>query len=247
MKLLEIPAENRAAAPCRAPSLPPCWGAVGVCRSQFHLVTSKAVSQKASLCPRYKIAVHFHPESFDGAAVGCRIQYLSPSLLFSKTFGFPSLSPAQPRAGQMEGCSRQLPLCSSSWVQQDLAFNYKVLFPTSAWLLTPSLPGTCTTGGNAEKTPTQGSLGKHAWCCIAEGLLAEMRPHLPSSHFSFCLLFQATSFVQQLGFLWAQLFPSRSHPLPQNTQFQCLAAVSLTGPLHSNKSRSVCLVIKVKG
>lgn len=41
--------------------------------------------------------------------------------------------------------------CSSSWVQ-DLHFNYKVLFPTSAWLLTPSLPGTCTSGGNTVKT-----------------------------------------------------------------------------------------------
>ena len=144
------------------PFLPPCQGAVGICCSQFHLVTSKAVPQKAPLRPHYKIAVHFHTESFDGATVGHHIQHLSPSLLFSRTFGFPS-----PRAGWMEGCSRHVPPCSSSWVQWDLAFNYKMSFPTSAWLLTPSLPGICTTSENAVKTFAWGPW--RTWCCIAEG------------------------------------------------------------------------------
>lgn len=58
--------------------------------------------------------------------------------------------------------------CSSSWVQ-DLHFNYKVLFPTSAWLLTPSLQGTCTTDGNTVKTvflmsSIWGPWGGCIWC-----------------------------------------------------------------------------------
>lgn len=84
-------------------SLPPCWGTMCL-PSWVHLVTSKAVPQKAPLCPRDKTAAHFHPESFDRAAVSRSIR-----CFVSIAFGFPSRSMAWPRAGWMEGWSRQLP------------------------------------------------------------------------------------------------------------------------------------------
>lgn len=140
-----------------------------------------------------------------------------------------------------------VPLCSSSWLQQDLAFNYKVLFSHLCLIINPFFAWHMPHWWEHCKNAYLGSLGRCAWCCRVEGSLAETRPHLPSSCFPFCPLFGATGFVQKLGFLWAQLFPSCSHPLPWGAQFQCLAAVSLTGPLHGNNSGSVCLVIKVKG
>lgn len=106
-KCLEIPAETQTVAPCRAPSLCPevrlVFDALG-----FTSLLLKVFRKKNPLHPDCKIAVHFHPESFDGTTVGCQIQHLSLSLLFSRTFRFPSLSLAWPPVEWIEGCSCQL-------------------------------------------------------------------------------------------------------------------------------------------
>lgn len=152
MKLLEIPAENCAAAPCSAPSLHA--EAQCVCPLGFTSLLLKLFPKKPLSAHVTKLLPIFTQKALTGLQSVAASNVSFPSLLFSRTFGFPSPSMAWPRAGWMRGCSRQLLPCSSGWVQWHFAFNYTVLFPTSAWLLTPSWPGTCTTGGNATKTPT---------------------------------------------------------------------------------------------
>lgn len=108
--LLEIPAENHAAASFSAPSLqgslPPevrlVFASLGFTSLLLKLFPKKPLSNHIT-----KSLLIFTQKPV--TVVGCHVQHLSPLLLFSSSFGLPSPSPAQPRAGRMEGCNCQLP------------------------------------------------------------------------------------------------------------------------------------------
>lgn len=191
-------------------SLPPpqgCYGAVGICHFFFLLVTFNAVPPKPSSTHVTKllfISLRNRWQDCD-----CYHHFCSWEPL-----GFPFHPQHSLKQGRWKGAPDSSPhpiaLYSSSWVQQGLAFNYKVLFPHLFLIINPFFAWHMHPRWEHCKNAYVGPLGSCCWYHIAESSLAEMRPHLPSSHFPFSLLFHAASFVQKLGFLWAKLFPSHS-------------------------------------
>lgn len=136
-------------------------------------------------------------------------QHLSLMLQMCKLLGFP-LQPWHSLdwdgwRGAAATSLHPIPSCSSSWAQQNLAFNYKVLFPTSAWLLTLSLPGTGALRGWMLRKRLPRIPGETCLVLYSKGIISRNEAPTPLLQFRFLPAFPGNKFCVETWVLESQI------------------------------------------